>query len=89
MMQTAADTNHNTNTNTTTTTLGDCARLLLLAPEEGGVGLLQAADDGEAQLSPAIDTFEALLARLRQRALVAAADRLFAAFVATAEARHY
>jgi hypothetical protein len=68
--------NNNTNANNT---LGDCARLLVAAR----LPLLSTPEEEEQQLS-----FEALNAALRQRALLAAADRLFPALVVAAEACH-
>jgi hypothetical protein len=73
-MQTAADTNN-------ANTIGDCARLLVAAR----LPLLTPAEDGG---EPPPLSFEALLAMIRQRPLLAAADCLFAGFVAMAEVRH-
>jgi hypothetical protein len=75
-----ADNNNNANN----TTIGDCARLLVAA---GLPLLLTPAEDGGAP-PPLPLSFEALLATIRQRPLLAAADRLFAGFVAMAEVRH-
>ncbi len=97
MMQTNANTNITTTNNiiapitttTTTTTLGDCARLLVAA-RLPLLHPLPAEEEEEVDGAPPPQlTFGALLEALRQRPLVAAADRLFAAFVALAEARHY
>ncbi len=79
---TNADTNTNANAdNANIITLGDCARLLVAAR----LPLLSSSTPPPPQQQL---TFEALLEALRQRPLVAAAGRLFAAFVALAEARH-
>ncbi len=78
MQTTAANTTTNTNHNTNAlTTFGGCARLLVAAR----LPLLSSAP--QQQLS-----FEALNAELRQRPLLAAADRLFPALVAAAEVCH-
>jgi hypothetical protein len=82
MMQTAANTTTNTNnTNALLTTFGGCARLLVAAR----LPLLSSSAPEEEELPL---TFEALNAALRQRALLAAADRLFPALVAAAEVHH-
>ncbi len=82
-MQTEANTTTTTNTNTDALfTFGGCARLLVAAR----LPLLSTPEEEELpqqQLS-----FEALNAALRQRPLLAAADRLFPALVAAAEACH-
>jgi hypothetical protein len=74
MQTTAADTNNNN-------TIGDCARLLVAA----GLLLTPAEDGAPPSL---LLSFETLLATIRQRPLLAAADRLFAGFVAMAEVLH-
>jgi hypothetical protein len=87
-----ADTNTNTNANNNANimmrmTLGDCARLLVAARLPLLLSSSTPPPPQQQQL-----TFEALLEALRQRPLVAAAGRLFAAFVALAEddeARHH
>jgi hypothetical protein len=81
-MQTEANTTTtNTNTNNTNAllTFGGCARLLVAAR----LPLLSTPEEEQQPLS-----FEALNAALRQRTLLAAADRLFPALVAAAEVCH-
>jgi hypothetical protein len=79
MMQTTeANTNNNNNTDALLTS-GGCARLLVAAR----LPLLSSSEEEELPL-----TFEELNAALRQRPLLAAADRLFPALVAAAEACH-
>jgi hypothetical protein len=82
MMQTTANTTTNTTTNTNNNallTFGGCARLLVAAR----LPLLLSEEDEPSPLS-----FEELNAALRQRPLLAAADRLFPALVAAAAVCH-
>jgi hypothetical protein len=84
MMQTAANTTTTTTNNTNALlTFGGCARLLVAAR----LPLLSSTPEEEEE-QPQQLSFEALNAALRQRALLAAADRLFPALVAAAEACH-
>jgi hypothetical protein len=79
---TTTNTNHNINANNT---LGDCARLLVAARLPL---LLSSTEEMEEQPQEQL-SFEELNAALRQRPLLAAADRLFPALVAAAEACHH
>ncbi len=80
-MQTTANTTTNTNNNALLTS-GGCARLLVAAR----LPLLSSLSEEEEQ--PSL-SFEELNAALRQRTLLAAADRLFPALVAAAEVCHH
>jgi hypothetical protein len=81
-----ATTNNNAdnNNNNANMTLGDCARLLVAARLPLLLQSTPEGDDDEEAPPPPL-SFEALLEALRQRPLVAAAGRLFAAFVALAD----
>ncbi len=82
MMQTEANTTNTINNINTDVLLtsGGCARLLVAARLPL---LLSSSEEEQPSLS-----FEELNAALRQRPLLAAADRLFPALVAAAEACH-
>jgi hypothetical protein len=88
MMQTTTanttTTTTNINTNDVLLTSGGCARLLVAAR----LPLLSSSSEEEEEEELPLLTFEALNAALRQRPLLAAADRLFPALVAAAEACH-
>jgi hypothetical protein len=86
MMQTTVVAGPNNNNNTL---LGDCARLLVAARLPLLLSSTPEEEMEEGAPPPPLLTFEALNAALRQRPLLAAADRLFAALVAVAEARHH